>query len=130
MSPTIVMKNGVPDFTLGSPGGSTIITTVLQTLMNHIDLGMSLPEAIASPRVSQRNTATSTAEPAFYNSVLREKLTAQFGEQFTEATGAVLPLNGWIGKASGIEFLPGGRFQAVAEPVRQGGGSALVVNPD
>jgi gamma-glutamyltranspeptidase/glutathione hydrolase len=130
MSPTIVMKNGVPDFTLGSPGGSTIITTVLQTLMNHIDLGMSLPDALAAPRVSQRNTATSTAEPAFYNSELRKKLTTQFGEQFTEATGAVLPLNGWIGKASGIKFLPGGRFQAAAEPVRQGGGSALVVNPE
>jgi gamma-glutamyltranspeptidase/glutathione hydrolase len=36
----------------------------------------------------------------------------------------------YIGSATGIEFLGGGRFEAAAEPVRRGGGSALVVNPD
>src|SRR5262249_23917909 len=50
MSPTIVLKDGVPDFTIGSPGGATIITTVLQILINHVDFGMSLPDAIAAPR--------------------------------------------------------------------------------
>ena len=47
MAPTIVLNDGKPDVTLGSPGGSTIITTVLQTLVEHLDLGMSLPDAIA-----------------------------------------------------------------------------------
>ena len=50
---------------VGSPGGSTIITTVLQILVNRIDLGMTLPEAIAAPRATQRNTAAPQAEPAF-----------------------------------------------------------------
>ena len=50
---------------LGSPGGSTIITTVLQTLFNRLDRDMTLPQAIAAPRAAQRNTATVTAEPAF-----------------------------------------------------------------
>ena len=50
---------------LGSPGGATIITTVLQMLVNHVDFGMSLPEAVAAPRASQRNAATTPAEPAF-----------------------------------------------------------------
>ena len=53
---------------LGSPGGSTIITTVLQMLFNRIDRGMSIEEAIAAPRASQRNTKDVTAEPAFIES--------------------------------------------------------------
>jgi gamma-glutamyltranspeptidase / glutathione hydrolase len=129
MSPTIVLNDGTPDFTIGSPGGSTIITTVLQTLINHVDFGMSLPDAIAAPRVSQRNTATSTAEADFYNSALAQQLTTQYGEKFTLQTGPVLPHDQWIGAATGIQFLPGGVFQAAAEPVRLGGGSALVVTP-
>jgi gamma-glutamyltranspeptidase/glutathione hydrolase len=129
MNPTIVLKDGRPDFTVGSPGGATIITTVLQILINHIDFGMTLPQAIAAPRVSQRNAATSDAEPDFYNSVLAATLTATYGEKLKEETGPVLPFDQWIGNATGIDFLPDGRFQAAAEPVRLGGGSALVVNP-
>ncbi len=129
MSPTIVLKNGKPDFAVGSPGGSTIITTVLQILVNHVDLGMTLPQAIAAPRASQRNAALTDAEPAFYNSALRQTLQSKYGEAFDEVTGPVLPIDQWIGNATGIQLLPDGRFQAAAEPVRLGGGSALVVNP-
>ena len=66
MSPTILLEDGKPFLALGSPGGSTIITTVLQTIVNRIDLGMSTPDAIAAPRASQRNTASVTAEPAVF----------------------------------------------------------------
>ena len=65
MAPTMVFDHGRPVLALGSPGGSTIITTVLQILVNKIDFGMSLPDALAAPRASQRNSATSDAEPAF-----------------------------------------------------------------
>ena len=65
ISPTIVLRNGKPVLALGSPGGSTIITTVLQMLFNRIDRGMTIEQAIAAPRASQRNTADVTAEPAF-----------------------------------------------------------------
>ena len=65
MSPTIVSDHGRPVLALGSPGGSTIITTVLQVLLNRLDFGMSLPHAIAAPRASQRNTKDVQAEPAF-----------------------------------------------------------------
>lgn len=65
MSPTIVLKDGSPFLALGSPGGATIITTVLQVLLNRLDLGMTLPQAIAAPRASQRNRTTTDAEPAF-----------------------------------------------------------------
>jgi gamma-glutamyltranspeptidase/glutathione hydrolase len=129
MSPTIVLKNGRFDFAVGSPGGATIITTVLQILLNHIDFGLSLPASIAAPRTSQRNAVTSDAEPAFASSPLAATLTSQYNEQFKVVTGPVLPLNSWIGNATGIQALGHGRYQAAAEPVRSHGGSALVVDP-
>src|SRR5439155_6621096 len=64
MSPTIVLRDGKPLLAVGSPGGSTIITTVLQILIDRFERGMSLPDAIAAPRSSQRN-GTTQAEPAF-----------------------------------------------------------------
>ncbi|MGH8939354.1 MAG: gamma-glutamyltransferase family protein, partial [Actinomycetes bacterium] len=57
MAPTIALADGSPFLALGSPGGSTIITTVLQMLVNRVDLGMTLPQALAEPRATQRNTA-------------------------------------------------------------------------
>ena len=120
MAPTIVLRNGKPFLALGSPGGSTIITTVLQILFDRVDEGMTLPQAIADPRASQRNATTTSAEPAFLSSPLRTQL---------EARGHPFSNGGEIGAATGIEFLAGGNVLAAAEPVRRGGGSALVENP-
>ena len=64
MSPTIVLRDGDPFLALGSPGGSMIITTVLQILVDRLDLGATLPEAIAAPRASQRNTSATRPKPA------------------------------------------------------------------
>ena len=50
MTPTIVTRNNSPVLLTGSPGGSTIINTVLHVVMNVIDHGMSLENAVASPR--------------------------------------------------------------------------------
>jgi gamma-glutamyltranspeptidase / glutathione hydrolase len=129
MSPTIVLSDGKPIFAVGSPGGATIITTVLQILLNHIDFGMSLPDAIAAPRASQRNGAKTDAEPAFAGSPVAQQLISQYGEVFNVLSGPVMPRDSYIGNATGIQLLPGNRFQAAAEPVRLGGGSALVVRP-
>ena len=120
MSPTIVFLGGRPVLALGSPGGSTIITTVLQILLNKLDFGMSLPNAIAAPRASQRNTTLTSAEPAFINSPEAAGLYA-LGQRFSTVAE--------IGAATGIAVLPDGRLQAAAEPVRRGGGSAMVVRP-
>ncbi|MDG2176257.1 MAG: gamma-glutamyltransferase [Gammaproteobacteria bacterium] len=51
MTPTIVTKEGKPVLLTGSPGGSTIINTVLQVVMNVIDHKMSVEAAVASPRI-------------------------------------------------------------------------------
>jgi gamma-glutamyltranspeptidase / glutathione hydrolase len=120
MSPTIVTSSeGDPILALGSPGGSTIITTVLQVLLNDLDFDMTLPQAIEAPRASQRNTATTSAELAFI-SAYGPALSGR-GHSFTPTPE--------LGAATGIAFLPDGRVQAAAEPVRRGGGSALVENP-
>ena len=50
MSPTIVAKDGKPYLITGSPGGSTIITTVLQVVVNVLDFGMTIEDAVALPR--------------------------------------------------------------------------------
>ncbi len=120
MSPTIVLENGKPFLALGSPGGSTIITTVLQILIDRLDQGMTLPQAIADPRASQRNGRNTSAEPAFLDSPERTALEAR-GHHFVNG--------GEIGAATGIEFLAGGGVLAAAEPVRRGGGSAMVEFP-
>jgi len=121
MSPTIVLQDGQPLLALGSPGGSTIITTVLQLLVDRLDLGAGLPEAIAAPRLTQRNTATTLVEPAFL-------LTPE--ADLLEAMGHVLATTTEIGAATGIEFLDDGRVLAAAEPSRRGGGSAMVEQQD
>ena len=119
MAPTIITRNGRPFLAVGSPGGSMIITTVLQTLVERLELGRTLPEAIAAPRASQRNTAAGTtiAEPGFAPE--EPGLLARghvFGTDQNE-----------IGAVTGIEFLARGRMLAAAEPTRRGGGSAAVV---
>jgi gamma-glutamyltranspeptidase/glutathione hydrolase len=119
-----VLKDGRPLLAVGSPGGATIITTVLQILVNRLDFGMTLPQAIAAPRASQRNTPTTQAEQAFIDRY-GPQLTA-LGHSFSLVPG---PPVGEIGAATGLEFLGHGKIQAVAEPLRRGGGSALVLSP-
>jgi len=51
MSPTIVLKDGEPVLVLGSPGGSTIITVVLQVILNRLEFEMNLEQAVNSPRI-------------------------------------------------------------------------------
>jgi gamma-glutamyltranspeptidase / glutathione hydrolase len=51
MSPTIVLKDGAPVLVTGTPGGSRIITTTLQVIMNVLDHGMNVAEATYAPRI-------------------------------------------------------------------------------
>ena len=119
MSPTIVLDDGVPVLAIGSPGGSMIITTVTQTLLNRLDFGMPLLDAVAAPRASQRNTPAVSAEPAFITR-WEPALTAR-GHSFASVAE--------IGAVTAIERRDDGRLVAVAEPVRRGGGDAGTVWP-
>ena len=50
MAPTIVLRGGEPFLVLGTPGGATIITTVAQMIVNVVDFGMTIEDAVAAPR--------------------------------------------------------------------------------
>ncbi|ROO90563.1 gamma-glutamyltranspeptidase/glutathione hydrolase [Actinocorallia herbida] len=124
IAPTVVLRDGLPFLALGSPGGSTIITTVLQILVHRLDLGMDLPGSVAAPRATQRNTPTTLAERAFLDA---------YGPALTTRGQILEPYPGpppEIGAATALEFLGDGLVQAVAEPVRRHGGSARTVRPD
>jgi gamma-glutamyltranspeptidase / glutathione hydrolase len=120
MSPTIVLREGRPVLALGSPGGATIITTVAQILRARYGLGTPLPAAVAAPRLSLRNGASTQVEPAVLETPEAAGLVTR---------GHTLAPGAEIGAATAIEFGPHGRMLAVAEPVRRGSGSAAVVRP-
>ena len=118
MAPTIAFKDGKPAFTIGSPGGATIITTVLQTIVNYIDLGMTMDQAIDAPRLSQRNAKETSVEPGFTGTPQAQAL-EQFGHQWEAKPEE-------IGAANAIVFNPDGTVTAVSEGHRHGIGTALV----
>lgn len=117
MSPTIVLDDGEVRYVVGTPGGSTIITTVVQILLNRIDLGMTMAEAVAAPRATQRNTVATLAEADFI---------AEYTDDLAPYGQGLSP-TGEIGAAAAIEVDEDGLMIAVAEPERRGGGTGLVL---
>ncbi|NVM76192.1 gamma-glutamyltranspeptidase/glutathione hydrolase [Duganella sp. SG902] len=118
MSPTIAFKDGKPAFSIGSPGGATIITTVLQTIFNYVDLGMSMPDAVNAPRLSERNGMATDVEPGFAGSAQAQAL-EKTGQHWSNTPEE-------IGAANALVFNPDGTVTAVSEGRRHGVGSALV----
>ncbi|MEM6253437.1 MAG: gamma-glutamyltransferase [Cyanobacteria bacterium P01_D01_bin.156] len=118
MSPTIAFAPDGRILAFGSPGGSTIITTVTGIATNLIDFAMPLSEAISAPRISQRNGQATTLESALENTATANQL-RNLGHQFHTVDE--------IGAATGLEILPNGLIKAIAEPSRRGGGAAMVV---
>ena len=106
MTPTIVLKGQRPYMVIGSPGGSTIITTVLQCLLNVIEFKMDIKEAVSSPRFhSQWLPDVIQVEPrTFSNDVLNN---------LKKKGHKIAPYKwGYIGEANGIlileDFVSGG----------------------
>ncbi len=120
MAPTIVLHDGRLELVAGSPGGATIITTVAQVLLGHYERGLTVNQALQAPRLSSRNGTSEQAEPAIAGGPTGAALTA-LGHRLSETPE--------IGAATAISVLRDGRYTAVAEKVRRGGGSAMVVRP-
>jgi len=118
MSPLLAFKNGKPAFSVGSPGGATIITTVLQTVFNYVDLGMTMDQAVNAPRLSERNDGGTEVEPGFSGSAQALAL-EKFGDPWNQGTEE-------IGAANALVFNPDGSVTAVSEGHRHSIGSALV----
>lgn len=112
MTPTIVEKDGALFMVLGTPGGSTIITANLQVMLNVMEFGMELPEAVSAPR--------------FHHQWLPEEVWVEAGKFDSgllislEAKGHVFVEKERLGLVKAIQVLPDGR--------RAGAGD--VRNPD
>jgi len=109
MTPTIVEKNGKLFMSVGTPGGSTIITCVLQTILNVHEFKMSMQDAVNAPRFHhQWLPDVIMMEP---NSFPRETVNAlqQKGYAINEKDAPV------IGKVDGILILPDGTLEGGAD---------------
>src|SRR5258708_9494740 len=88
MTPTLVLKDGKPVLIVGTPGGSRIITTVLEVIVNVIDHGMTLQEAVDSPRIHhQWLPDTIAGEPYAFS--------ADTARELTQMGYHVVPLEPW-----------------------------------
>ena len=81
MSPTIVTRDGKPLLVVGTPGGSRIITAVLQTIRNVLDYGMNVQEAVDAPRIHQQWLPDLTSVERFALSPDTRKLLVDMGHK-------------------------------------------------
>lgn len=87
MTPTIVTKNGKLNMVLGTPGGSTIITTVLQVFLNAAEFGMNAQQAVSAPRVHHQWLPDELYFEKFALSRHDQTQLMARGHQLTERTG-------------------------------------------
>lgn len=114
MTPTLVFKDGEPVLVTGGPGGSRIITSVLQVISNHVDFGMNIAEATAAPRIHHQ---------WYPDQVEVEKGISPDTLALLRAMGHDVKASPWaIGRTQSITLEPGG-FQGMTD-YRWPGGSA------
>jgi gamma-glutamyltranspeptidase/glutathione hydrolase len=106
MTPTLVLQNGKPFLVVGTPGGTTIPTSVYQTIVNIIDFGLSTEDAVYKPK--------------FHHQWLPDEVYVEKGfpaESRTalEKMGYKIVERSAIGRVEAIKVLPDGRFEAVAD---------------
>ena len=122
MSPTIVTKDGKPLLVLGTPGGSRIITAVVLTILNVIDYGMTIQEAVDAPRFHQQWLPNSTYVEPFALSPDTKKILEGMGHVFA----GVQPANHVAAILVGAPRLDGkpvgrNRFYGANDPRRNTG---------
>lgn len=108
MTPTILEKNGDLYMVIGTPGGSTIITSVFQAILNVVEFGMTMQQAVAAPRFHHQWLPDQIDyEPKAIEFKVRKAL---------EAKGYHLKQREVYGKVEGILVNPNGSYQAGADP--------------
>jgi len=104
MTPTVVLKDGRPFLVTGSPGGSRIITAVLQVITNVIDFHMGLADAVSAPRLHNQWKPDKTfVEPGFAPAVVEALKarghTLEPTKPYTDANSIEVTPRGYIGAA-------------------------------
>ncbi|RST50936.1 gamma-glutamyltransferase [Variovorax sp. DXTD-1] len=122
MSPTIVSKDGKPVFVVGTPGGSRIITAVLHTILNVVDYGMNVQEAVDAPRFHQQWLPDVTNVETFAISPDTRKILTDMGHNL----GVPQPANHMAAIIVGAPSLGGkpvgtNRFYGANDPRRNTG---------
>jgi gamma-glutamyltranspeptidase / glutathione hydrolase len=97
MTPTLVFKGGKPVLVVGTPGGSRIITTVLEVIVNFIDHGMSLQEAIDAPRIHHQWLPDEIGAEPF-------ALSADTVKSLTAMGYRIAPMDSW-GSGNAVEAI-------------------------
>ena len=116
MTPTLVLKDGEPVLATGSPGGSTIITTVLQVVTNVIDHGMDVATAVAAPRFHHQWRPNQVRyEPGALSTDTRARLSKIGHVGFRESSG--------IGDANSVMRV-GDEINARSDPRNAGAAAA------
>jgi gamma-glutamyltranspeptidase/glutathione hydrolase len=102
MSPTIILKDGKPVLVTGSPGGSRIISTVLQVIVNVLDYRMDVAAAVAAPRLHHQWLPDEVRiEQGFADDTLNalrakgHRVVGPMGQ--TSANSIAVTTNGWLG---------------------------------
>jgi gamma-glutamyltranspeptidase/glutathione hydrolase len=125
MSPTIVSRDGKPVMVIGTPGGSRIITVVVLCILNVIDYGMNIQEAIDAPRFHQQWLPDTTNVETFAISPDTRKILVEMGHKLGDpeppghAAGILVGAPSLGGKPRGND-----RFYGANDP-RRGTGLAL-----
>ena len=112
MTPTIVTQNDQVKMAVGAPGGSTIITTVLQIILNVLVYDMNVRKAVASPRIHHQWQPELLMVERFGLDPLTINNLKQRGHQINER-------DGW-GNANAIVVLPDGSLEGAADPRGEG----------
>lgn len=106
MTPTLVLKEGKPVLVAGTPGGTTIPTSVFQTIINVIDFGLSTEEAVNRPKFHHQWLPDTVYIESNFPLPARKAL---------EGMGYRLEERSSIGRTEVIRVLPDGRFEGVAD---------------
>jgi gamma-glutamyltranspeptidase / glutathione hydrolase len=88
MTPTVLTKDGKVVLVLGTPGGSRIITTVLQVIVNVVDYGMNVQEAVDAPRFHQQWQPEATQLEPYALSPDTQSLLRGMGQKLVEGHNA------------------------------------------
>ncbi len=120
MTPTIVVQGGKPYVLIGSPGGRTIINTVLQVILNVIDFDMNISEAIAAPRIHHQWLPDVLSVEEFGMSPDTQRLLEMFGHKVS-VSGSSRSL----GRAMGIMIDPKTGLRLGAADPRAEDGAAV-----